>query len=81
MDDPDLSRFDNQVVIGPRDVDFAILQRVSVFRMRGRQPAGAGEDFRQHAPASGQVQHDQDRRAKIARKRAQNNAERLYAPR
>jgi hypothetical protein len=62
VDHSNLAWLDNQMMIGPRDVDPAVLERGAVLGMARWEAAGAGEDFRQHAAAAGEMQDDQHRR-------------------
>jgi hypothetical protein len=52
---------EHQVVVGRRDVDTALPDRLAVDGVRGRQRTGAAEDGRQLARrVAPQVQHDED---------------------
>jgi hypothetical protein len=75
-------RADQEVVIGPRDVDRAGLQRRSVLGQRHVQRGRSVEDRRQQAAGGGgDVQDDADRRVQVPRERGDEPPQRLDAAR
>jgi hypothetical protein len=68
-------------MVGRGDVDPSILQRLAIRRVRGTETAGAGENLRKIASATGDVEDDEDRRLQVLRQIADDTADRLYAAR